>query len=89
MASPPIENAVNMAEEWEAYGGETTWSRAARRFGELGGLVQYWCGMPRSASAIPLTFALFKPDGTPLPSHYRLKDIHAAIATLEAERVQP
>jgi hypothetical protein len=32
-----------------------------------------------------LTFALFKPDGTPLPCRYRLKDIKAAIAVLRAE----
>ena len=85
MQIPPIENPDNIAELWEAWCGETEWSRSLRRFGELGGKIRYWCGMPRSASAIPLTFALFKPDNSELPCKYRLKDIKAAISLLESE----
>lgn len=82
MSIPQIEPAVNVAEKWEAYQGETRWSKAMRRFGELGGLCQYWCGMPQCASAIPLTFALFAPDGTEFECKYRLKDIYAATELL-------
>jgi len=85
MNTPPICNAAEMARVWEAYGGETAWSIAARRFGELGGLAQYWCGMPQSASAIPLTFALFAPNGDPLPCKYRLRDIRNAIKFLNGD----
>lgn len=82
MGAPPIQPASEVAELWEEYGGETKWSKTLREFGALGGLVQYWSGMPQSASAIPLTFALFAPDGTKLASNYRLKDIRAAIETV-------
>jgi hypothetical protein len=82
-AIPPIQAAANVAAIWEDYQGETAWTKSMREFGSLGGLVQYWCGMPRCASSIPLTFALFAPDGTKLECSYRLKDIHAAIATLK------
>jgi hypothetical protein len=33
-----------------------------------------------------LTFALYRPDGSPLPCQYRLKDIKAAIPTLREEQ---
>lgn len=82
---PPIENASYMADEWARYGGECTWTMAAREFGALGGLAQYWCGMPRSSSAIPLTFALFTPGGERMECNYRLKDIRAAIAVLRRQ----
>lgn len=84
MAIPPIEHPDEIADLWEMWCGVTKWSVSLRRFGELGGRIRYWCGVPRSASAIPLTFALFDPDGVQLPCSYRLKDILAAIATLEA-----
>jgi len=54
-----------------------------RDFAAAGGLCRYWCGMPGSASAIPLTFALFAPDGTKLECKYRLKDIIAATAKIK------
>jgi hypothetical protein len=79
----PIERPDAIADFWEQWCGDTPWSRSLRRFGELGGKIQYWCGVPRSHSAIPLTFALYAPDGTELPCNYRLKDIKAAIKTLE------
>lgn len=85
MAIPPIVPPAAVAEMWEHWCGETEWSRSLRRFGEMGGLIRYWCGMPRSRSAIPLTFALFAPDGSKLPyDGSRLKDIKAAVAHLTA-----
>jgi hypothetical protein len=74
-----------LAEIWDSYGGENRWTRAAREFGEVGGLAVYWCGMPQNASAIPLTFSLHRPDGTELPCNYRLKDIIAATERIKAE----
>lgn len=82
---PPIEPAHHVADVWEKYGGPTPWSKAMREFGHLGGLCQYWCGMPRSASAIPLTFSLFTPDGRKFNCDYRLKDILAAIKELSVK----
>src|SRR4029077_20634176 len=81
---PPIEPARNVAHEWSLWCGDNRWTKALARFNELGGFVQWWSGYPQSASAIPLTFTLFAPDGTRLECSYRLKDILAAIATLEA-----
>lgn len=78
MSIPPIVPAADIAEVWRSYGGDTPWTAALDEFGALGGLVQYWSGMPRCASAIPLTFALFSPDGEKLQCSYRLKDIIAA-----------
>ena len=71
-----------VAGEWENWCGETPWSRAMREFGELGGTSVWWCGYPRSCSAIPLTFTLIAPTGEELYCDYRLKDIKAAVATL-------
>lgn len=82
---PPIVHPDEIAARWEAWCGETAWSRSLREFGALGGRIQYWCGMPRSASSIPLTFALFRPDGTKFDCDYRLKDIRAAVAELSSE----
>lgn len=79
-----MQPAAEVARAWEVWCGDTPWSRSLRRFGELGGQVRWWGGYPRSASAIPLTFGLFAPDGSKLPSRSRLKDIRAAIAALEA-----
>lgn len=56
------------------------------RFGDLGGTCRWRCGYPQSASAIPLTFVLFKPDGTKIPGGSRLKDVEAAVRTLESDR---
>lgn len=75
---------AQIAEDWEAWCGETAWSKSMRRFGELGGLAVLWCGFPQSKSAIPLCFSLFRPDGTELPGKSRLKDIRHAITILES-----
>jgi len=83
-ATPPIEPPANVAHAWRAWCGDTPWTRALEEFGRLGGLIQDWGGMPRSASAIPLTFARFDADGNELPCNYRLKDIRAAIESLRA-----
>jgi len=78
-----MRDPAEIAEAWESWCGETPWSRALRRFGELRGKMQWLDGYPRCRSAIPLCFCLYAPDGSELPSHSRLKDIRAAIATLE------
>ncbi len=80
-----IEKPDNVAALWEAWCGETPWSKGLREFGALGGLIQYWCGVPRSASAIPLCFGLFYPDGRRIETggDSRLKDIRAAISILK------
>lgn len=83
---PPIEDPEATAAFWEQYIGDSSWSRLLREFGRLGGKIQYWCGVPRSASAIPLTFSLHRPNGLELPCQYRLKDIRAAIETLKREQ---
>ena len=78
------EDAEYVALAWAHWCGENKWTQAARRFAELGGRIHWWCGYPRSASAIPLTFALYGPDGQELPSNSRLRDLHNAIASLTA-----
>lgn len=83
MAMPPIQPASEVADYWARWCGEDTqWVKRLREFGELGGLVRWWCGYPKSASAIPLAFVLFTPDGSELPGNSRLKDIRAAIDSL-------
>lgn len=75
---------VGVAEFWESYSNAgRKWAVALRRFGELGGVIEYWCGVPGSASAIPLTFSLYGPDGQKFACTSRLKDIRAAISDLE------
>jgi hypothetical protein len=81
-----LEATASIWENWSDAAAK--WAVALREFGALGGKCEYWCGVPHSHSAIPLTFALYKPDGTPLPCRYRLKDIKAAIAVLRAERAE-
>jgi hypothetical protein len=82
-AAPEIEHPCNVAAFFDRWSAKNKrWSAALREFGALGGKVEYWCGLPNCASAIPLTFGLYAPDGTELPCNYRLKDIHAAIEAL-------
>lgn len=83
MSLPEIVPAADVADSWATWCGENRWTKAMRSFGSLGGKCQWWCGYPQSASAVPLTFALFAPDGRKLLCNYRLKDIVAAIAELE------
>lgn len=83
MAIPPYTNPAEVAELWEGWCGPTPWSEGLRTFAKLGGTIQFWCGRPRSASAIPLTFVLRAPDNTEFNGS-RLKDIRAAIAHCEA-----
>ncbi len=71
-----------IAELWESWCGKTAWSVLLRQFGELGGKIEYRCGMPQSKSAIPLTFALIKPDGSKITGNSRLKDIREGIKLL-------
>ena len=73
------------ASAWEGWCGVSQWSIALREFGALGGQCESFGGRPRSASAIGLTFALYRPNGSKLPCDYRLKDITDAIATLKNE----
>lgn len=88
MPAPSIVDPVDIAELWERWCGETPWSISLREFAAAGGRIRYWCGMPRCASATPLTFSLHRSDGSELPCSYRLKDIKAAIATLRDESTQ-
>jgi hypothetical protein len=83
MPPPKIETVDDTITAWESWGGPSKWTQQLRIFGDLGGKIQYWSGVPRSASAIPLTFALFAPDGTKLPCNYRLRDITNAISLLQ------
>lgn len=79
-----------VVDDWERWCGETPWSIALRRFGELGGRVIWWGGYPRSASAIPLCFVLYDREGQELPreiNHSRLKDIRAGITYLRESGV--
>lgn len=84
MNIPKPENPATVAECWRIWCGDTPWSQSLEEFGSLGGTIAWWCGYPRSASAIPLTFELFLPDGTKFPTNYRLKDIKASC--VEAEK---
>ena len=73
-----------LASEWRAWCGDCPWTDLMHQFGELGGTSVWWCGYPRSRSAIPLTFTLIGPDGQKMPCDYRLKDIRAAVEQLLA-----
>lgn len=77
-----IQATEYVAEAWERWCGVTPWSNFMRSFGELGGQVIWYCGMPRSASAIPLCFTLVMPDGTERNGS-RLRDLRDAVAELE------
>lgn len=81
-----FENPARLARFFEAWCGETPWSKQLRRLGELGGLVKHYCGVPRSASAIPLCFSILLPDGHEFPCDSRLKDLRAAVKYLENYR---
>jgi len=76
------ERVPDVAAAWERWCGETPWSRELRTFGRLGGRMVWWGGYPRSASAIPLCFSLYTPDGLPITGGSRLKDIRRAVALL-------
>lgn len=85
-AGPVLQPGQKLAARWEAWCGETHWSKTMRRFGELGGLVRDFGGVPQSRSAIPLCFSMHRADGRKFENlHSRLKDIRAAVAALEAE----
>jgi hypothetical protein len=71
--------ALQVAEQWEAWCGDTPWSRAMREWANLGGKVISWGGRPQSASAIPLCFVLIDAADREMPGSSRLKDIRAAI----------
>jgi len=72
-------DASYVAEMWETWCGETPWSTWMLRWADLGGKVEWWCGYPRSKSAIPLCFGLVGADGKRLEGSSRLKDIRAAV----------
>ncbi len=79
------ESALDVAEAWEHWGGNTPWSRAMREWSELGGRVIYWGGLPQSASAIPLCFVLVDASGQEIPGKSRLKDIREAVVAAKGE----
>ena len=68
-----------VAKQWENWCGDTPWSRGLREFGDEGGKIIWYCGFPRSKSAIPLCFSLVMPSGIEVPGSSRLKDIKEAI----------
>lgn len=68
-----------VADAWKRWCGETAWSRGLRDWAELGGTMMWWCGYPRSKSAIPLSFTLIDPQGNEVPGEGRLKDIETAV----------
>lgn len=74
-----------IADLWESWCGETLWSKKLKEFGRLGGKITYYCGMPRSASAIPLCFVLHLPNGKEFNGRSRLKDIQQAISKAKGE----
>jgi len=53
------------------------------RWADLGGKVEWWCGYPRSKSAIPLCFSLIDADGKKLEGSSRLKDIRDSVNLYE------
>ena len=73
-----------VAEQWVLWCGETQWSESLREFGKLGGKIVWWCGYPRSASAIPLCFTLILSSGKKYQGTSRLKDIKNAIKLAES-----
>jgi hypothetical protein len=79
----PVETVVL---SWKNWGGETQWTQLLRQFGQLGGLITHYCGLPRSKSAIPLTFTLHFPSGEKIDTggNSRLRDIKAAIQIMKA-----
>ena len=70
-----------VADAWERWCGETSWSRGLRRL-EGRATVDWWGGVPRSKSAIPLCFVIRLADGTEIRGS-RLKDIRVALATVK------
>jgi hypothetical protein len=77
-----IQTCEAVASAWERWCGVTPWSISLRLFGNLGGKVIWYGGMPRCASAIPLCFTLIMPDGTKYNGRSRLMDIKDAITQL-------
>lgn len=84
MANPRICPTI-LAGRWAAWAGDTAWTAALEDFAVAGGMAQDWGGVPKSRSAIPLTFALFLPDGSKLlDCQYRLKDIRRGVELARA-----
>lgn len=67
-----------VAEAWENWCGKTKWSEGLRRLAWHGFKITWYCGYPKSHSAIPLCFTLVAPDGT-IFNGSRLRDIQSAI----------
>lgn len=64
-----------VADIWEAWCGETPWSKYMRQAGTLGVRCVYFDGVPRSASAIPLTFVLVDDEGKWLTNGSTLREL--------------
>jgi hypothetical protein len=77
-----IQDCESVADSWAAWCGETQWSKKLRQFGELGGKIKWWCGVPQSPSAIPLCFSLYDAQKKEIEGSSRLKDIRYAIEYL-------
>jgi len=78
-----LQPAIEVAEAWEDWCGESRWSKAMRDFGAFGGQVKWWEGYPQSLAAVPLCFGLYDKNGNEMPSKSRLKDIIDAIKQLK------
>lgn len=74
------QTAGSVAESWESWCGKCRWTKRMREFGEVGGLVIWYCGYPQSKSAIPLCFTLHDDRGMKIITggDSRLKDIEMA-----------
>ena len=80
-----IEVVDGVLDLWVGWCGDTSWSRSLKEYGELGGMIIHWCGVPRSSSAIPLCFELVDKDGKEIipNQNSRLRDIKQAIKALK------
>lgn len=76
---------IDLAHAWSLWCGENKWTRSMRSLANVGCTVVWWGGYPRSASAIPLCFVIYLPNGKKFNGHSRLKDIIAAKAAAEQE----
>lgn len=83
----PLNPAGTLADEWARFidpkSKRSAWVTAMRRFGDLGGLVRYYCGVP-GYRIMPLGFACHAPDGTELDASNTLAGIRQSIVSLEA-----
>jgi hypothetical protein len=76
-------NPEYIAERWEKFCGDCSWTRYMRALEGTGCKVTWYDGYPRSRSAIPLCFVIYLPDGTEYKGHSRLKDIRNVVRLIQ------